>query len=208
MLPIDQLSLEILNIEHPGTAAVLKISSAPVSFPLINEDIVLIQAMKNKLHQLGGVGLAAPQVGYNKRIIVIYIPENAVLLRDNATPYPLHVLINPSYEIVTANQISDFESCYSVATKSGKVPRYQSIALTYQNEQGQFISAVESDFYARVLQHEIDHLNGILITDRLTSDCLQGTIESMMAIRRSELCAEKRALFDKLMEKKFKPKPN
>lgn len=54
------------------------------------------------------------------------------------------------------------------------------------------------------MQHEIDHLNGVLITDRLTPDCVQGTIEEMMTIRRAELPVEKRKLFDQIMAKKLK----
>jgi len=158
---------------------------------------------EKKLRQLKGVGLAAPQVGYNKRIITIYIPKDAALLRDNVKQYPLHVMINPNYEITAdTSKVDDFEACYSVTSKAGKVPRYKVIKLSYQNEHGQLSTSIESGFYARVLQHEIDHLNGILIIDRLTPDCLQGSVEDMMAIRRSELSADKKAHFDKLMKEK------
>lgn len=199
---IMDLPLEIIQIEQANTAAILKASAEQVSFPLNTENLALIHAMKDKLYQLEGVGLAAPQVKHNKRIVAIYIPENAALLRENVKPYPMHILINPTYIAVDDNQLQDFEGCYSVASKAGKVPRYQTIQLTYQNEQGQFITTKVSGFYARVVQHEIDHLNGILIIDRLTPSCLQGTIEEMMVERRKELSPEKRVLYDQLMEKK------
>ena len=138
--------------------------------------------MKLKLKSLGGVGLAAPQVNYDKQIIAIYIPEEARLLREDVElTYPMHVMINPSYKAVdSTNKTADFEACYSVSSKAGKVPRYQTIQIQYYDEQGQPHQQIESGFYARVLQHEIDHIHGTLITDRLTPDCIQGSIAEMM----------------------------
>src|SRR6185437_5659414 len=121
------------------------------------------------------------------RIIAIYIPEEARLLRDSVeNNYPMHILINPTYEpVIHTEIIHDFEGCYSVSSKAGKVPRYKVIKISYQDESGQVHEQIEHDFYARVLQHEIDHLNGILIVDRLTPDCVQGTMEEMMTLRRA-----------------------
>ncbi|AHE68331.1 peptide deformylase [Legionella oakridgensis] len=196
--------LNIVTIEQPGASSILKAKSGCVSFPLDAENRALIFAMKDKLQQLGGVGLAAPQVGYNKNIIAIYIPKEAALLREHVTPYPMHILINPSYEVWrNSATVHDFEGCYSVTSKAGKVPRYHTIRLTYQDESGQSHTTKESGFYARVLQHEIDHLNGLLITDRLTPECLQGSVEDMMAIRRKELTPAQQEQFDKLMQRKF-----
>jgi peptide deformylase len=155
------------------------------------------------LFTLEGLGLAAPQIGINKKIAVIYIPETASLLRDDAKIYPMHTLINAEYEPVEdQGKYSDFEACYSVKTVCGQVPRYNAIKVKYQNEEGLEISEIEAGFYARVLQHEIDHLNGILITDVFTPDCLQGTFEEMAKLRRESLTEEKKTLFDELIKKK------
>lgn len=198
-------ALTIINIEQPEHSSVLKTKAQLVSFPLSKDDSCLIDAMKKKLHQLGGVGLAAPQVNQAKQILAIYIPEDAALLRERVKPYPMHVMINPSYEAISGTTIGyDFEACYSVPNKAGKVPRYEEIKLSYYDELGQSHQSVESGFYARVIQHEIDHLNGTLIVDRLTPDCVQGSMEEMMKLRRAELSEEKRILFDKLIEKKIK----
>jgi peptide deformylase len=198
-------TLQIVAIEQTEYQSVLKNKARPVSFPLSAEDKGLIQSMETKLRHLGGVGLAAPQVNVAKQIIAIYIPEEAGLLRDNVTSYPMHVLINPSYTPkANAKIVYDFESCYSVNSKSGKVPRYNDIEYDYYDMEGVYHSNSASGFYARVLQHEIDHINGILIIDRLTPDCIQGTVEDMMALRRAELPDDKKALFDQLMEKKLK----
>ncbi len=98
----------------------------------------------------------------------------------------------------------DFESCYSVDSKAGKVPRYNQIKVSYYDESGKHYTQIESGFYAESLQHEIDHLNGILIIDRLKPDCIQGTIKEMMTLRRAELSPEKRELFDQVMARKLK----
>jgi peptide deformylase len=201
------MALNIVTIEEQHYQHVLKTPAAPVSFPLSDDDKELIAAMKNKLYALEGVGLAAPQVNSSKQIVIIYIPENAALLRENVAPYPMHVMINPSYTPLDHSEVFvDFEGCYSVAKKAGKVPRYHEIKLTYLDEEGKTHQKIESGFYARVIQHEIDHLNGVLIVDRLTPDCIQGSPIEMAKLRRAELSEEKRALFDSLMEKKLSKK--
>ncbi|MFA6303240.1 MAG: peptide deformylase [Legionella sp.] len=197
------MALDIVSIEQEQYVQVLKSQAHNVTFPLNEADKNLIEAMKSKLYALGGVGLAAPQVNQPKKIIAVYIPEEASLLRDNVREYPMHIMINPTYEpVVSEGTYTDYESCYSVSSKAGKVPRYKSIKVSYYDESGMFHQQMEQGFYARVLQHEIDHIQGILIIDRLTHDCVQGTIEEIMALRRAELSEEKRAVFDRVLEKK------
>ena len=82
--------------------------------------------------------------------------------------------------------------------------RFSQIKLSYYDESGKHHQTIAEGFYARSLQHEIDHLNGVLIIDRLTPDCIQGTVQEMMALRRTELPEEKRALFDSIMKIKLK----
>lgn len=194
--------ITIESLSHPEKSA-LKQQSIKVTFPLRAADRELITKMKEMIFELGGVGLAAPQIGVAKNIAVVYIPESAALLRDNVQEKPMHVIINASYvPIESKGMYSDFEACYSVKNVMGKVPRYNAIKVIYQDETGTEVSKIEQGFYARVLQHEIDHLNGLLITDRLTPECLQGTVEEMLEIRRAELSPEKRELLDKLLKQK------
>ncbi|MGQ3888398.1 peptide deformylase [Legionella sp. CNM-1927-20] len=196
-------SSDIITIEQGTNKKMLTSPAEPVHFPLTAEVLELVNTMKEKLLALEGLGLAAPQINHSKRIIAIYIPPNAALLRNEVKPYPLHVLFNPAYTPLKDNEkFADFEACYSVASKSGKVPRYKAIKLTYFDETGAQHETIEEGFYARVLQHEIDHLNGTLIIDRLTPDCVQGPIEEMMQLRRSELSDEQKKLFDDLLRKK------
>ncbi len=200
----EQDDLEIISIESEkfNPKSVLVNPTKDVEFPLSKQNVALINAMKAKLLKLEGVGLAAPQVNVQKSILAIYIPKSASLLRDNAKIYPVHVLINPKYWPADDKMVSDFEACYSVESKMGKVPRYQSIVLNYQDIEGHFVEEVVTGFYARVVQHEIDHLNGLLITDRLTSTCVQGNHTDMLKLRRQELPDDRKILFDDLINKK------
>ncbi|CDZ75880.1 Peptide deformylase [Legionella massiliensis] len=205
MIEQKTYALEIITTDQPTHAGVLRTSAQPVNFPLSKADKELIAAMKAKLTELGGVGLAAPQVNHHKQIIAIYIPEEAAFLRSNTKAYPMHIMINPSYEgVESAGRSTDFEGCYSVVNKAGKVPRYNQIKIQFYDEQGHQHSSIENGFYARVLQHEIDHINGTLIINRLTADCVQGSMEEMMALRRKELDPKRRELFDKWLQEKIK----
>lgn len=195
---------EIITIESDGENSVLQQPTHKVTFPLSNTNKTLINAMREQLYHLSGVGLAAPQVGSNQCILAVYIPEDAALLRDNAIPYPMHMLINAEYEgIEEEGKNEDFEACYSVSSKAGKVSRYNAIKLSYQDEHGEVRQSTETGLYARVLQHEIDHINGLLITDRLTSDSVQGTLEEMIKMRREQLSPEKQKVYDQHMQKKL-----
>ena len=84
-----------------------------------------------------------------------------------AKPYPMHEIINPEYEGVKEDMVKGMEGCYSVRSTCGQVTRYNKIRVTYQDREGRKVDKEEEGFYARVLQHEIDHLNGTLIIDRL-----------------------------------------
>ena len=198
------MALNIVTVEQSEYRHVLKEPAKTVQFPLSMEDKALIASMKSTLNGLGGVGLAAPQVNVSRRIIALYIPDEARLLRDGVNDlYPMHIMINPSFEPVAGSAVHyDFEGCYSVSSKAGKVPRYEQIKIHYYDESGTSHEQIEHGFYARVLQHEIDHLNGFLIIDRLTPDCVQGTVQEMMSLRRSELSEEKKAIFDEVIAKK------
>lgn len=199
------MELEIITIEEQENRLVssLKNEAEKVSFPLSGEDKEIIQKMKDIIFAAEGVGLAAPQVDIRKKIAIIYIPESAALLREDVRSYPLHTIINAEYSPIEEDGfVRDFEGCYSVKSVYGKVKRHKSINLKYQDEDGELIEKKVSGFYARVLQHEIDHLNGLLITDRLTPKCTQGTFSEMLSLRRAELPEEKRKHFDEILKKK------
>lgn len=181
--------LELVTIEHtPNAEEILKKPARTVEFPLSEDILALISAMKKKVIEIDGVGLAANQVGHHLRIIVYLVPEKTLSYRVDATEeVPPTVLINPSYTVIEEEgMFADWEGCFSVAEKVGKVKRYNSIYYEGQTVEGEMIKAKASGFLARVIQHEIDHVNGVLILDRLTPDCVQGNPKEMMAIRQKE----------------------
>lgn len=116
-----------------------------------------------------GVGLAAPQVGESIALAVVAIRSSK--RRPHAKPFDL-VIINPEITEYHGRRIQLYEGCISAggSKKSGlyaKVPRYKSIKLKYQNMKGQSFHEKFEDLTAQVLQHEVDHLNGVLFVDRV-----------------------------------------
>lgn len=204
------MSLAIVTIEHGPHAEVLTQPAAKVTFPLSTENQILISHMKEMVLEIKGVGLAAPQIGVSKQIIVYTISEDAKCMRNNATDIiPVTVLINPQYTpMPDAKFAYDWEGCFSVNETTGKVPRYDKISYSAQDIDGQIINGTATGFTARVLQHEIDHIHGILIINRLTPDCIQGHPNDMMFLRYQELNKEQKTLMKKMIlqrEKSINP---
>lgn len=111
-----------------------------------------------------GVGLAANQVGILQRVVVIEVPEE----EDEFLGGKAFCLINPEIVSASGSQIGN-EGCLSVPGYVGEVERYESVVVRALTEQGKRVKLSARGFLARVLQHEIDHLDGILYIDKLTS---------------------------------------
>ena len=153
-----------------------------VGQPLAPEDIAkeevqrLIRDMQDTLRDAPGVGLAAPQVGVSLQIAVIEDQEEFMkhlpveeLDKKGRRPVPFHVLINPKIVRAGDEKVEFHEGCLSLAGFSAIVPRALSIRVEYRNERGEPCSVEAAGWYARILQHEIDHLNGHLYIDRMHS---------------------------------------
>ncbi len=200
------MPLELVNIEHSDNKAVLRQPTATVSFPLTTEIKQLIADMKQKVLEIDGVGLAAPQVGYGLNLFVYVISEEAKSLRKDASEViPVTALLNASYEPIgrpTEKKVEDWEGCFSVLTTMGKVPRYRRIKYRAQDENGNKIEGIAKGFTARVLQHEIDHLHGTLIIDRLEKQHIHGPIETMRALRAKEFTPKQIEIIKKKQQNK------
>ncbi len=183
------MTLELVTMEASPNASILKKPAQDLQFPLSNDIKILIEDMKTKLLELKGVGLAASQVGHHIRLFIFHVRDQDLQIRKEAAKIvPLTVLINASYTPIEEEGIfEDWEACFSITSVMGKVPRYRSIWYQGYTEEGEFIEAKASGFLARLLQHEIDHTRGRIITDLLTAKCLQGPLEEMMLIRQQEL---------------------
>lgn len=202
----QSMPLDLVTIENSPDSQILIKPAQVVTFPLSTEDKLLIEQMQNLLAKLRGVGLAAPQVGAAKQIIMINIREDDIALRKNAVNIvPLTVFINPQYiPLTNAKIVYDWEGCFSVVQTTGKVPRYDKIQLNAYTPEGKQISSIVEGFTARVLQHEIDHINGLLITDRLSPDCLQGHPDKMLAIRYKEMSNSQKEIVKKIIQEREK----
>jgi peptide deformylase len=136
----------------------------------------LIESMHASMRAAPGVGLAAPQVGLSLQIAVIEDRadyhkdvEEAVLKERERRPVPFHAIINPVLEEIGNERVEFFEGCLSVSGFSALVPRARSVRVTCLDERGREKVIQATGWYARILQHEIDHLNGMLYIDRMAS---------------------------------------
>ncbi|MGY4099470.1 peptide deformylase [Nocardia sp. R16R-3T] len=129
----------------------------------------LVRAMRETMHTAPGVGLAAPQVGIPLRLAVLEDPAEVTdELRAvrGRVPLPFRVLINPSYEPIGDARAAFFEGCLSVPGWQAVVARHARARLRGQDERGRELDEEVSGWPARIVQHEIDHLEGTLYLDR------------------------------------------
>ena len=158
---------KIIKVREVGDSVLNRISEE-VDITNINDDIIdTIEDLKATLEDGVGVGIAAPQIGINKRIIVVGAKKENVRYND-AEDIPLTAMINPKWEKISDETDIQFEDCLSVPSISGKVERYKNIKLEYFNEQGEKIEKEVHGFFARLIQHECDHLDGFTLLNRVT----------------------------------------
>jgi len=135
----------------------------------------LIQDMKDTMTHLNGAGLAAPQIGELKRVVIFGFDSNERYPEASAVPFT--VLINPTIHSLDETMEEGIEGCLSVPGLSGSVPRYNNIRYQGFDPFGTVIDRVVAGFHARVVQHECDHLNGILYPSRIKDFTTFGFIE-------------------------------
>jgi peptide deformylase len=139
----------------------------------------LIQAMRETMYDAPGVGLAAPQIGVPLQIAVIedreeYLQDMSpeVLAERERKPVAFQVIINPVLTLESEPEIEFFEGCLSLPGFVALVPRARKVKVEYQDAEGKPKVIRASGWHARILQHEIDHLNGALYIDRMRSTTL------------------------------------
>ena len=157
--------MSILKIAQMGHPVLLQPAAAidPAAIagdPLLQQ---LIDDMIETLGDAGGVGLAAPQVYQGKRLILAMAPEG----RSEGEGAPLHILINPELELTAEPDQLGWEGCLSIPGLRGAVPRSPSLRFHGFDRTGQSVTSEANGFFARVLQHEVDHLDGVLYPMRM-----------------------------------------
>lgn len=166
--------MDIVQVGEPVLRAKAKfLERDEIRRPRIQE---LISAMRDSMRNAPGVGLAAPQIGVPLSLAVIEdrpeytkdIPPE-VLASRGRRPVPFHVIINPSLTLHQGPTVEFFEGCLSLAGFTAIVPRSQEVRVECLDQHGEPQVIEASGWYARILQHEIDHLNGTLYIDRMLS---------------------------------------
>jgi peptide deformylase len=166
------MKLEIVQVGNP----VLRQCARPLSLAEIRSPEIrkLIKSMRTCMHDAPGVGLAAPQLGLPLQLAVIEDREEyhkevpgALLKERERTPVPFHVIINPSIEEIGNDRAEFFEGCLSLSGFTALVARARAVRVTCLDERGQHKVIEASGWYARILQHEVDHLAGTLYIDRM-----------------------------------------
>jgi peptide deformylase len=132
----------------------------------------LITDMFDTMAAMNGAGLAAPQIGVSQRVVIFGIEANPRY--PHAEPVPMTVLINPELEPLGEEMEEGWEGCLSVPGLRGLVNRFRQLRYTGFDPMGNRIDRTVSDFHARVVQHECDHLDGILYPMRLKDIRLLG----------------------------------
>lgn len=139
----------------------------------------LIELMRETMRDAPGVGLAAPQVGEPLQLAVIEdradyqdAADQDELARKGRRAVPFHVIVNPRLEVVTPGPVVFAEGCLSVPGLIAEVPRAVAVRVQALDHRGEPVTLAAEGWYARILQHEIDHLNGTLYVDRMDSRTL------------------------------------
>lgn len=177
------MRLKIVQTGEP----VLRQQARPLSREEIRSAEIrqLIEWMRETMRDAPGVGLAAPQVGLPLQLAVIEDPADLQrtmaperLAERRRHPVPFHVIVNPKLTL-EGTPVEFFEGCLSVTGYLGLVPRAQRARVECWNESGEPVSLQADGWYARILQHEIDHLQGTLYLDRMRSRSFT-TLENLM----------------------------
>lgn len=175
--------MAILKIARMGNP-VLTRPAEPVADPTAPEIRALVADMVETMADAFGTGLAAPQVHVPLRIVVFFVSEARVDPDDSDdVPVPLTVLINPEIEVLDDETETDWEGCLSMPGLTGRVPRARRVRYRAQTPEGGTIEREASGFHARVVQHECDHLEGILYPMRMTDLSELAFVDEMNAAR-------------------------
>jgi len=155
----------------------LRARAEPVDLPLGSDNRALIADMLDSMHARVGAGLAAPQIGIGLRIVIFGVDGNPRY--PDAPKVPLTVLINPEITPLDETTEDGWEGCLSVPGMRGLVARHARIRYRGLDPAGTEIEREADGFHARIVQHECDHLDGVLFPDRIADARMFGFIEEL-----------------------------
>ena len=167
--------LKIARLGHP----VLRRIADPVADPTAPEIAKLVEDMTDTLLDIGGAGLAAPQVHVPLRVVIFRVREERVTNDAEDVTQPMIAIVNPVIEPIGTEQGLRWEGCLSVPGMRGAVPRWKRVRYSGVGLDGAPIDRVVSNYHAGLVQHEFDHLDGILYPQRMTDFTLFGFNEEL-----------------------------
>jgi len=173
--------MAVLDIARMG-AQVLRVPAQTVADPTAPEIARLVADMKDTMAAAGGIGIAAPQVRVGLRVAIFEVPGDRA---DDGQGWPLTVLINPEWHPLGPETEEGWEGCLSVPGWTGLVPRFTRIAYSGLGLDGRPIRREAEGYHARVVQHELDHLAGILYPQRMTDMSTFAHVEELRRDRDS-----------------------
>jgi peptide deformylase len=147
-----------------GHPLLRQVAAAVEVFDAAQMQALLID-MEDTMRELHGAGIAAPQIGVSLRVVIFELQENPRY--PQVAPIPFTVLINPMLEPLGTQMEEGWEGCLSVPGLRGVVPRYRRLHYSGLDATGQFFERTVEGFHARVVQHEVDHLDGVLFPQRV-----------------------------------------
>jgi len=168
--------MAIRNVLKMGDPLLLKQAEAITDFDTADLH-ALLQDMLDTMKAHNGAGIAAPQIGVSKQVVIFGGSKSPRY--PDAELVPFTVLINPVLTPITEDQEEDWEGCLSVPGLRGKVPRYTQLSYQGKDQFGIDIDRTVNGFHARVVQHEVDHLLGILYPMRIKDMTQFGFIETL-----------------------------
>uniref|UniRef100_A0A1B6LUJ2 Peptide deformylase n=1 Tax=Graphocephala atropunctata TaxID=36148 RepID=A0A1B6LUJ2_9HEMI len=164
LLP-DYVVADMSNLKDTQQSSIRQ-QSTILSFPLTEQDKIDIKILETKFdNEKNCAGLAAPQIGITKRFIVFKVEKEAGV----SQAFPKTVWINPTYKKASEETEMAYEQCFSVNGVTAPVKRYKRIHYTATDVDGNAVQGTAEGFAARVIQHETDHLDGILFIDLVAS---------------------------------------
>ncbi len=174
----DQTAPKILHFGNPKLYEKSLPFKLPEEMPLAHE---ILEQMKLATKGMGNVGIAAPQIGILKRIVMFAVPATHPRYKTDGVAHPMRIMINPSYTPLSDEKNLEWEGCLSVPGMMGKVWRHTHIQYEYTDLEGNKQTVKASNFHARVFQHEFNHLEGILFPLLVEDKRDFGFTEAIMA---------------------------
>jgi peptide deformylase len=177
--------MSVLKVAHLGHPVLRQVAEPVPPDAIRGADVQqLIDDMLETMDDQDGAGLAAPQVHVSRRVVVYGVPGDS---HPDVESVPVTILVNPKITPVGSAKDEDWEGCLSVPDLRGMVPRWRTVRVEAFGRDGKPLAFTAKDFHARVVQHECDHLDGLVYLDRMTS---METVAFLPEFHRSWLAGE------------------